>query len=82
MKRGPGTNEEQMKTLRERMTNSEVKDADSIRDGYHPDVISLAHKMSRQAAKKKLPMSVSKLIAKLPSDQADEVRTRLLEVNE
>lgn len=80
MSRGPGTNEEQIKKLRENLSEAEVNNAEAIIEGINPDVIALAYKLTRTAAKKKLPKTVNDLIEKLPEEQAAEVRGQLMEV--
>lgn len=80
MKKGPGTNAQQIVSLRTKLSDDDVKTATSMRDRYHPDVIALAYKLTRTDVKKKLPKSVTKLIDQLPSEEGKALRNRLLEV--
>lgn len=80
MRKGPGTNEQQIKSLQTRLSPADQQKAMSIARDFTPDVITLAYKLARQEAKKnKLPKSVSDMIAKLPPEEAKEMRDRLLQ---
>ncbi len=82
MSRGPGTNEEQIQKLRENLSADDVAIAEQlvVEYGHDADIIALAYKLTRSTAKKKLPKSVNDLIEKLPEDEAEELRGRLLKV--
>lgn len=78
--RGPGTTAQQIESLREKLTEGDIENANSIRDEYPPDVIALAFKLTRADVKKKLPKSIVNLISKLPDEEGDAMRARLLEI--
>lgn len=76
--RGPGTNAEQITKLQEKVGDSGVRDARSIMDGYHPNVVTLAYKLMRaQMTRNRLPKAVTKLIDNLPDADAEIVRSKL-----
>jgi DNA primase len=80
MARGPGTNEEQIQSLRSRMSDEAIAMAENLVASQTDDVVALAYKLNRKEAKNKLPKSVVDLIAKLPADEAKQVRSKLLGV--
>ncbi len=76
--RGPGTNEDQIKSLTEKMDEDGVNEAKTIVETYNPNTIALAYKLMRvKVAKNKLPKSVIKLIEGLSDEDAEIVRTKL-----
>jgi hypothetical protein len=81
MKKGPGTNEDQVKALQTKVGDAGVKKADVIISQYTPEVIALAYKRVRiNAAKNKLPKNVTKMLGKLSDTDAAIVRNKLTQV--
>ncbi len=77
--RGPGTNEQQIEALREKIGDAGILSAEKIVGDYQPEVIALAYKLTRVgAAKNKLPKSVTKLLDKLPEEKREAVRETLV----
>lgn len=77
--RGPGTNEQQIEALKVKVGGPGIHGAEKIVSDYYPDVIALAYKLTRvSAAKNKLPKSVTKLLDKLPEEEAKAVRETLV----
>jgi len=82
MKKGPRTNEEQIKALREKMGEKMSAEAEVMADTFDPDVVTLAYKLMRaNAAKGKLPKAVTKLLDQLPSENAKAIRSQLAGVS-
>lgn len=78
MKRGPGTNEEQIASLRAKLDEKDIVEADNIVTAYNPDVIRLAYKLMRiNETASKLPKSVTKLLGGLSKEDAELVRNKL-----
>ncbi len=81
MKKGPGTNEDQMKALQVKVGDAGVRKADAIISQYTLEVITLAYKKVRiNAAKNKLPKNVTKMLGKLSDTDAAMVRSKLTQV--
>ena len=79
--RGPGTNEDQIKSLTEKMEEDGINEAKAIVETYSQNTITLAYKLMRvKTATNKLPKSVSKLIEGLSEEDADIVRKKLTQV--
>lgn len=77
--RAPGTNEQQIKALGEKVGDAGVKTANEITHMHHPDIIALAYKVTRvSTAKNKLPKSVTKLLSNLTEKEAEAVRRTLV----
>lgn len=83
MKKGPGTNKEQIEALEKGMGESPIKEAHSIMGKFHPDVITLAYKLMRvNVAKNKLPKAVTKLLDGLPKEDAEVIRGKLVQAHQ
>ena len=81
MKKGPGTNEDQVKSLQTKVGDAGVKKADVIISQYPPEVIALAYKKVRiNATKHKLPKSITNMLGKLSDADAAIVRSKLTQV--
>lgn len=74
--RGPGTNEEQIASLRDKVGEDGVSSAEAIVKTHAPEVIALAYKMTRNTPKG-LPKNVERLIGNLSDDDAKLVRDKL-----
>lgn len=81
MSKGPGTNEEQIKSLQRNLVANDQQKAMSIVSDYTPDIITLAYKLMRaNVAKNKLPKAVTKLLDNLPSkEDAKRIRDKLVQ---
>jgi len=74
--RGPGTKEEQIASLRDKVGEDGVSSAESIVNMHTPEVIALAYKMTRNTTKG-LPKHVERLISNLSDEDAKLVRDKL-----
>lgn len=81
MKKGPRTNEEQIKALREKLGEKESTEAEVMVDTFNPDIIALAYKLTRVNPTKMLPKAVSKLLDQMSSEDAKVVREKLAGVS-
>lgn len=79
--KGPGTNVEQIRKLREKVGKDGVSNAEDLVANFDSDVLALAYKITRADAKRKLPASVSKLIDNLSDEDAAIVRDKLVTAN-
>lgn len=83
MRRGPGTNEEQIESLRSKMAVRDTQQAEQIAVDCSPSVLSLAYKLMRASASKdKLPKSVTKLLGNLSEEDGEIVRGLLVQANQ
>jgi hypothetical protein len=80
MSRGPGTNEEQIVVLKQKLGKDGVEAAEALVESEGTDVIALAYKLTRQNVQKKLPKTVRDLIKKLPAKDGYEVLNKLMAV--
>lgn len=79
MKKGPGTNEEQVLRLREKVGDGGIEKADSIVNQFSSEVIALAYKITRiSASRDKLPASVTKMLGNLSEEDAKTARNLLV----
>lgn len=79
MKKGPGTNEEQVLRLREKVRDDGIKEADSIVSQFSSEVIALAYKITRiSASRDKLPANVNKMLGNLSEEDAEKARKLLV----
>lgn len=77
--RGPGTNEEQIASLREKLGEGGEQKAMEIVNGHTPDVITLAYKLMRISVKSnKLPKNVNTMLGNLSEEDAALVREKLV----
>jgi hypothetical protein len=76
--KGPGTNEEQIASLRTKMSTDNVTIAERLAADTDPNVLTLAYKLKRvQMSRDKLPKTVSKLLSGLSKEDAELVRSKL-----
>ena len=78
--RGPKKNADQIKDLQEKLGDDGLARVDDLVENFGVDEITLAYKLTRVAAQKKLPKSVTNLVDKLPADQGAEVLDALMGV--
>lgn len=78
-KRGPGTNDDQIKSLEEKLDATDVALADQIVVKHSNAVVTLAYKKMRvEVAKNKpLPKAVTKALDNLSEEDAAIVRKKL-----
>ncbi len=79
--RGPKKNADQIKDLHDKLGNEGLAKVDGLIEEYSVDEITLAYKLTRVTAKKRLPKSVTNLVDKLPADQGAEVLDALMSVH-
>lgn len=78
--RGPGTNEQQIETMKEKMGKDSIEQAHSIVEKYDTDIIKLAYKITRtNTVKNELPKSVTRLLDNLSEEDAKSVRGMLVQ---
>lgn len=77
--KGPGTNEDQIKTLRAKMNEDDENVAISLVEKFSSNVITLAYKLMRvKVSEEKLPKAVMNLLDNLSEKDATEVRAKLV----
>jgi len=76
--KGPGTNEEQIATLRGKLSNNDVAVAEKMAEQYSVQVLTLACKLRReQENQNRLPKAVAKALDGLSKEDAELVRSKL-----
>lgn len=82
--KGPGTNADQINSLRERMSEEDVKAAQSFSNNSNPDVVTLAYRLMRSKVKgqRKLPKALTNLLAGMSDEDANAIRTKLQQVRQ
>ena len=80
--RGPGTSEDQIKALQEKLGDDGVSRATSIVNNNDQDIVTLSYRLMRaNIHKNRLPKSVNKLLENLPAKEASNIRDQLVAAN-
>jgi len=78
--KGPGTNEEQVISLKAKMNSDKVTIAERLAADTDSNVLTLAYKLKRvRMSKDKLPKTVTKLLDGLSEEDAKLVRNKLMQ---